>query len=83
MLRDLAHGRIDAAYGDDPILRMILRIGPRWAVHMPGEFRAPGKEQLCLIGRKASPVLARIDGELAGAARTAIAPVLARWGLLS
>jgi len=81
MLRDLAHGRIDAAYGDDPILRMILRIGPRWAVHMPGEFRAPGKEALCLIGRKNAPLLARIDGELTGSARAGIMPVLARWGL--
>jgi len=81
MLRDLAHGRIDAAYGDEPIMRMILRIGPRWALHMPTEFRAPGKEALCLIGRKGAPLLARIDGELAGPARAAIAPVLGRWGL--
>ncbi|GEM_PF-76109 len=81
MLRDLAHGRIDAAYGDDPILRMILRIGPRWALHMPTEFRAPGKEQLCLIGRKDAPLLARINAELDGPARAGIAPVLAHWGL--
>ncbi|WP_420381545.1 substrate-binding periplasmic protein [Novosphingobium sp.] len=81
MLRDLSHGRIDAAYGDDPILRMILRIGPRWAVHMPAEFHGPGKEQLCLIARKGSPLLARIDGELGGPALGRIAPVLKRWGL--
>jgi polar amino acid transport system substrate-binding protein len=83
MLRDLAHGRIDAAYGDEPILRMILRIGPRWSLHMPAEFRGAGKEQLCLIGRKGAPLLARIDGALAGRARDRIAPVLTRWGLES
>jgi polar amino acid transport system substrate-binding protein len=81
MLRDLAHGRIDAAYGDEPILKTILRVGPRWHLRMPAEFRGPAKEALCLIGRKQAPLLARIDGQLAGAARAGIAPILAHWGL--
>jgi polar amino acid transport system substrate-binding protein len=81
MLRDLAHGRIDAAYGDEPILRTILRVGPRWHLRMPAEFRAPAKEQLCLIGRKGAPLLGRIDRQLDGPARAAIAPILTHWGL--
>ncbi len=81
MLRDLAHGRIDAAYGDAPIVKTILRVGPRWQLRMPGEFRGPAKEQLCLIGRKGAPLLGRIDAQLQGPARGAIAPILTRWGL--
>ena len=81
MLRDLAHGRIDAAYGDEPILRTILRVGPRWNLRIPPEFRAPGREPLCLIGRKAAPLLARIDQQLDGPARARIAPILAHWEL--
>ena len=81
MLRDLAHGRIDAAYGDAPILRHILAVGPRWHLRMPDEFRSPGEEPLCLIARRGSPLLARIDAQLAGPARAAIGPILHRWGL--
>jgi polar amino acid transport system substrate-binding protein len=81
MLRDLAHGRIDAAYGDEPILRTILRVGPRWHLRMPAEFRGPGKEPLCLIGRKDAALLAGLDRELAGPARAGIAPILTHWGI--
>ncbi len=81
MLRDLAHGRIDAAYGDEPILRTILRVGPRWHLRLATDFRSPGKEPLCLIGRKAAPLIPRIDAALAGPARSGIAPILHRWGL--
>ena len=83
MLRDLAHGRIDAAYGDEPILRTILRVGPRWHLRIPPEFRGPAKEQLCLIGRKDAPLLTRIDGQLNGPARAGIAPILTHWGLVA
>jgi polar amino acid transport system substrate-binding protein len=81
MLRDLAHGRIDAAYGDEPILKTILRVGPRWHLRIPREFHGPAKEQLCLIGRKGTPLIARIDAQLGGPAHAAIAPILTRWGL--
>jgi len=81
MLRDLAHGRIDAAYGDEPILKTILRVGPKWHLRMPMEFRGPAKEQLCLIGRKNAPLLARIDQQLDGPAHAGIAPILNHWGL--
>ncbi len=81
MLRDLAHGRIDAAYGDEPIMRHILRVGPRWRLRMAAEFRSPGKESLCLIGRKGAPVLAALDAALDGGARAGIMPILQRWGL--
>ena len=81
MLRDLAHGRIDAAYGDAPILQTILRTGPRWHLRMPGEFRGPAKEPLCLIGRKGAGLLRRIDAQLHGPARADIGPILTRWGL--
>ena len=81
MLRDLAHGRIDAAYGDEPILKTILRVGPKWHLRLPAEFRGPAKEQLGLIGRRQAPLLARIDQQLNGPARAGIAPILTHWGL--
>ena len=81
MLRDLAHGRIDAAYGDAPILQTILRVGPRWHLRIPAEFRGPAKESLCLIGRRQAPLLAQLDQQLAGPARAGIAPILHHWGL--
>ncbi len=81
MLRDLAHGRIDAAYGDQPILRTILRVGPRWHLRLADDFRSPGKEPLCLIGRRNTALMAHIDRALDGAARAPIAPILHHWGL--
>ncbi len=81
MLRDCVHGRIDAAYGDEPILRTILRVGPRWPLRLAGEFRAPGKEALCLIGRRGAGLIARIDGALDGPARGRLAPILRHWQL--
>ncbi len=81
MLRDLAHGRIDAAYGDEPILRHILKVGPRWNLRMAEDFRSPAREPLCLIGRKGDGLIERIDAVLAGPDRAAIAPILHHWGL--
>lgn len=81
MLRDLAHGRIDAAYGDEPILRHILAVGPRWNLRMAENFHGPAREPLCLIGRRNDPLIAHIDGVLAGSGKQSIAPILARWGL--
>ena len=82
MLRDLAHGRIDAAYGDQPILQTIMRVGPKWHLRIPPEFHGPAKEPLCLIGRKAAPLLTRIDRQLDGPAHAGIAVILRHWGLM-
>lgn len=81
MLRDVADGRTDAAYGDAPIMRVILKVGPRWYLREANEFRAPSREPVCLIGRKHDPLLARIDAALAGAMHGKLAPILARWSL--
>lgn len=81
MMRDLAHGRIDAAYGDAPILATILRVGPRWGLKLAAGFHAPGKEPLCLIGRKGDPLLGRIDHALAGPARGRLPGILTHWGI--
>jgi polar amino acid transport system substrate-binding protein len=81
MMRDLAHGRIDAAYGDEPIERTILRVGPRWNLRLAEDFRAPGKEPLCLIGRPHAPLLNRLSHEIAGPARPQLATILNHWGL--
>jgi polar amino acid transport system substrate-binding protein len=80
MMRDLAHHRIDAAYGDEPIERTILRVGPRWNLRLDEGFRAPGKEALCLIGRLHAPLLDRLSREI-GAARPQLAGILQHWGL--
>ncbi len=81
MLRDLGHGRIDAAYGDEPILRYQLRTGARKGLRLVSEFRAPAKEELCLVLRKGEPLLPRVNAAIADLRRTAIPAIVNHWGL--
>lgn len=81
MLRDLGHGRIDAAYGDEPILRYQLRTGARKGLRLVAEFRAPAKEELCLVLRKGDPLLPRINAAIAVLQRDAIPAIVKQWGL--
>lgn len=81
MLRDLSHGRIDAAYGDAPILAYQLHVGARPGLRMVHEFVAPGQEECCLILRKNDARLARINSAI-DALRGSVIPTIGRhWGL--
>jgi polar amino acid transport system substrate-binding protein len=81
MLRDLGIGRIDAAYGDEPILRYQLRVGPHRDVRLVEGFRAPAREELCLVLRKGDPRLPGIDTAIAKLRQAAIPQIISHWGL--
>lgn len=81
IVRDLSNGRIDAGYGDDPILRYQLRVGPRRPVRMANDFRPPVREDLCLIVAKGSPLLPRLDDAIADLKATELPAILHHWEL--
>lgn len=81
IVRDLANGRIDAGYGDDPILRYQLRVGPQRPVRMADDFTPPVKEDLCLIVEKGNSLLARLNDAIARLRKDEIPEILRRWGI--
>lgn len=81
IVRDLANGRIDAGYGDAPILRYQLRVGPQRPVRFVEEFRPPFEEDLCLIVEKGNPLLPRLDGAIARLKAAEIPAILHHWEL--
>lgn len=81
IVRDLANGRIDAGYGDDPILRYQLRVGPRRPVRIANEFSPPVREHLCLIVARDSPLLPRLDDAIARLKTAEIPAILHHWKL--
>lgn len=81
IVRDLANGRIDAGYGDAPILRYQLRVGPRRLVRMVEEFRPPVEEDLCLIVAKDDPLLPRLDASIVRLRESRIPEILRYWEL--
>ncbi len=81
IVRDLANGRIDAGYGDEPILRYQLRVGPKRPVRMADEFTPPVEEDLCLIVEKRDPLLARLDAAIMRLKAAEIPAILRQWDL--
>jgi polar amino acid transport system substrate-binding protein len=81
VLRELSHGRIDAGYGDEPILRYQLRVGPRRDARMVEEFRAPALEHLCFVLRKDDPILPRLNAEIERVRAMLVHDINQRWHL--
>lgn len=81
VLRDLDHGRIDAGYGDEPVLAYQLRLRPREHVRLATEFTGPGKEALCLIMRKDDPMVARVNAAIDSLQTTRLPAIRQHWGL--
>lgn len=81
IVRDLANGRIDAGYGDAPILQYQLRVGPPRPVRFVREFRPPVKEDLCLIVQKGNPLLPRLNTAIARLSQAEIPAILRDWEL--
>lgn len=81
VLRDLDHGRLDAGYGDEPVLAYQLRVRPREKLRLAAEFAAPGKEALCLIMRRGDPALPRVDAAIERLRATRLPQIRTRWGL--
>lgn len=82
ILRDLRLGRLDAAYGDEPILRYYLRVTKVKTIRLAADYRAPGLEDVCLVVRKDAPqLLARLDAAIDRIKATQIAAIIRTWGL--
>lgn len=82
ILRDLRFGRIDAAYGDAPILRYELEKTRPENVRYAKSFQTPSREDVCLVVRKSETgLLSRINGAIGQIRGTEIHAILARWNL--
>jgi polar amino acid transport system substrate-binding protein len=82
ILRDLRFGRIEAGYGDAPILRYELdKIQPD-NVRYVRSFHPPSREDVCLIVRKGeTQLLSRINASIGRIRETSIQAILARWNI--
>lgn len=80
MTRDVLHGRIDAAYGDKPILAYQLRVGARPGLRLVTEFEAPAREELCFVLRHGDPLIARLNSAI-GVLRPQLGAIFQHWGL--
>jgi polar amino acid transport system substrate-binding protein len=82
MLRDLGLGRINAAYGDAPILSYEVAQGAARNARYVKSFKAPAVEDCCLVLRKNdSELLGRINASVKRIKATKITAVIDRWGL--
>ncbi|MCR5876446.1 transporter substrate-binding domain-containing protein [Phenylobacterium sp. J426] len=82
ILRDLRLGRLDAAYGDEPIIRYYLRVTRTQALRLAHAFAPGAREEVCLILRKGEPQLAaRLNTAIAAIKGTRIAEIVQAWGL--
>jgi polar amino acid transport system substrate-binding protein len=81
MVRDLRHRRIDAVYGDEPILAYQLKVGGKRGVRLVPDFVAPAREELCFILRKSDPLLPRINQAIGRLKHSRIPSIVQHWGL--
>lgn len=82
ILRDVRLKRLDAAYGDEPILRYYLRVTRSKALRLVESYRPTALEDVCLILRKDDrALLDRINTAIAAIRGSTLPPILAKWGL--
>jgi polar amino acid transport system substrate-binding protein len=82
MLRDLSLGRINAAYGDAPILAYEVAQAKTPNARYVKSFKAPAVEECCLVVRKSdTELLGRINTSVKRIKATRIKAVIDRWGL--
>ncbi len=82
IVREVSFGRLDAGYGDEPILRYQLRVGPKRDARIVEGFRAPALEELCLVLRKDDPLLGRVNRAIALLRGREIVAIKRRWQLV-
>lgn len=82
MLRDLGHGRIDAAYGDEPILAYQLKMGARPKLRLVRGFTAPAREELCFVFRQGDALIPRFNQAIEALSPSAIPAIVHHWGLV-
>ena len=81
-LRDLRLGRLDAVFGDAPIIRYYLRVTGADRIRLDESYRPAELEEVCLVLRKDDPeLLARVNAAISRIRTTTIAGIVAKWGL--
>ena len=81
-LRDLVNGRVDAVYGDAPILIHQIGAGNAPGVRMIDSFTPPAMEEVCLVIRKNEPeLLAKLNAAIAHLKTGEIQQIVTKWGL--
>ncbi len=82
MLLDLSARRIDAAYGDAPILKYQMRQARMRAARYVDTFQPPGVEDVCLVVRKNDrALLDQINASIDRIRTTSIQAIVNRWSL--
>jgi polar amino acid transport system substrate-binding protein len=82
VLHDLHAGRIDAAYGDAPILAYQTSVIHSASLRFVRTFKPPALQDLCLVIRKGNnPLLHSINASIERIRPTAIRQILDRWSL--
>lgn len=79
ILRELTFGRIEAGYGDEPILRYQLRVGPKRNARLVPEFRPPTVEHLCFVLRLGDPILPTLNAEIVRTRSVLARDIASRW----
>lgn len=79
ILRELSFGRIEAGYGDEPILRYQLRVGPKRNARLVTEFRPPTIEHLCFVLRLGDPILPTLNAEIVRTRAALAGDIASRW----
>lgn len=81
-LRDLRLGRLDAVFGDAPIIRYYLRVTGADRIRLDESYRPAALEEVCLVLRKDDPaLLARVNAAITRIRSTTIAGIVRKWGL--
>jgi len=81
LLRDLGHGRIEAVYGDAPIMKYHLRVGPRRHIRIVEHFAAPASDELCFVFRHGDALLPRFNAAILQLRGGQLPAIVRRWGL--
>jgi len=81
-LRDLRLGRLEAVFGDAPIIRYYLRVTGTDRIRLDESYRPTELEEVCLVLRKDDPaLLSRVNAAIAQIRSTTIAGIVRKWGL--
>lgn len=81
-LRDLRLGRLDAVFGDAPIIRYYLRVTETDRIRLDETYRPAELEEVCVVLRKDDQdLLARVNAAIARIRSTTIAAIVRKWGL--
>ncbi len=82
MLRDLGAGRVNAAYGDAPILAYEIAQSNGQKGRLVKSFTPPSIEEVCLVVRKDEmELLGRLNAAVRRIRATKIKAIVDRWGL--